>query len=376
MGREHKRKRSSYQAKEKNTGPQKLTIQVANVQSLRTVTGKFLLWNNYSKCDRARICENAVSRSSGQSGGGRQNRLNSRLHQVLAIWQHNILWSMEASVVRPFYIQLLRRVCGCNSPKADTHFMQLSDKSVMHKLALCVAFTEANRTGMLSDVQDQYCLRPFVSRLDGLMLSEYGLYNAKHKPIELDHRESVSDLQLCSCRERFEGGINDSEANEQTLFVPTLPEASPGEVTVPPGRTSTIIFISRSYLPITSAGSSIESSEAGLCATTTVDGSYGLGPHAETRKPPINLKAIANENWIGYLTNEFECIGQIKEQAMALIVLQIYLKTVSSFGSENKCLNSHIYLIKISDAILRSIFHDAIGTILVLFTLVGARPMC
>ena len=46
-----------------------------------------------------------------------------------------------------------------NWPKADTHFMPLSDESFMHKLALCVAFTDANRAAMPPDVQDQYCLR-------------------------------------------------------------------------------------------------------------------------------------------------------------------------------------------------------------------------
>jgi hypothetical protein len=188
------------------------------------------------------------------------------------------------------------------------------------------------------------------------MLSKYGLYNADHKPIDRDHPESVSDLQLCLCRECLEG-VN--EAKVQTSFVPSPPEVSPSEATVPEPEPSSLPEV---VLPGMSAGLS-KSSEAGICNIE----SSGLGTYAGTCKPPIN--AIANGNWIGYLPKEFECISRTEEQAVALIILQIYLKTV--IGSENKCLNSHIYLIKNSDPILRSICHDVIGTIL--FTLVGAH---
>ena len=195
--------------------------------------------------------------------------------------------------------------------------------------------------------------------MDGLqvMLSKYGSYNANHKPIDRDHPVSVSDLQLCICWECFEGV---DEAKVQTSFVPTEPEVSPREATVPEPVPSSLPDV---VVPGMSAGLSTESSEAGISNTEPI----GLGSYDGTCKPPLN--AIAIGNWIGYLPKEFECISRTEEQAVALIILQIYLKTV--IGSENKSLNSHIYLVKNSDPILRSICHVVIGTIL--FTLVGAH---
>ena len=76
-------------------------------------------------------------------------------------------------------------VCGCDEPKGDTSFYAVSDESFLLKLSLCIAFTEVNRAQMPEDVQDQYNLRSFDARLDGLILCKFGLYTADHKPLDL-----------------------------------------------------------------------------------------------------------------------------------------------------------------------------------------------
>jgi len=83
--------------------------------------------------------------------------------------------------------------------------------------------------------------------------------------------------------------------------------------------------------------------------------------------PPIN--AIANGNWTGYLPAEFIGISRTEEQAVALIIPQIFLST--TVISENKLLNSHIYMIKNPNPILRYFSDELTGTIL--HTMVGAN---
>jgi len=83
--------------------------------------------------------------------------------------------------------------------------------------------------------------------------------------------------------------------------------------------------------------------------------------------PPIN--AIANGHWTGYLPREFMGLSRTEEQACALIILNIFLST--SVISENKVVNSHIYLIKNPQPLLRYFADELTGTIL--HTMVGAH---
>ena len=83
--------------------------------------------------------------------------------------------------------------------------------------------------------------------------------------------------------------------------------------------------------------------------------------------PPIN--AIANGHWTGYLPREFMDISRTEEQACALIIPNIFLST--SVISDNKVVNSHIYLIKNPNPLLRYFSHELTGTIL--HTMVGAH---
>ena len=184
-------------------------------------------------------------------------------------------------------------VCGCDEPKGDTSFYAVSNESILLKLSLCIAFTEVNRARMPEDVQDQYNLRSFDARLDGLILCKFGLYTADHKPLDLSNSGSHSDIQLCVCKE-------------------------------------CIAAINEAKLP---------------------------------------LNAIANGNYIGYLPSEFHSIKRTEEQTVALEIMQFFLHTI--IGGDNKVLNSHTYLIKNPDPLLREFCHDVIGSIL--FTLVGAH---
>ena len=83
--------------------------------------------------------------------------------------------------------------------------------------------------------------------------------------------------------------------------------------------------------------------------------------------PPIN--AIANGNWTGYLPAEFIGISRTEEQAVALIIPQIFLST--TVISENKLLKSHTYMIKNPNPLLRYFPDDLTGTIM--HTMVGAN---
>ena len=90
---------------------------------------------------------------------------------------------------------------------------------------------------------------------------------------------------------------------------------------------------------------------------------------AAINEAKLPLNAIANGNYIGYLPSEFHSIKRTEEQTVALEIMQFFLHTI--IGGDNKVLNSHTYLIKNPDPLLREFCHDVIGSIL--FTLVGAH---
>ena len=192
-------------------------------------------------------------------------------------------------------------VCGCDVPKALTRFFSIDDDSFVHKLRLRLSFTESRKQRMPLQVQNDYNLRNYDARLDGIILCKYGLYTPEHEPINLDSFEEVPNLQLCICDGCFS-----------------------------------------------------------IINKTSVD-------DVEALKPPMD--AIANGNWIGYLPSEFSSISRTEEQTIALMILNIYLSTVIT--SDNKVINSHHFVIKNPNPIIREFADDVTGA--VRFTLVGAH---
>jgi len=67
-------------------------------------------------------------------------------------------------------------VCGCDWPKAATTFHAVSDDAFMRKLTPRVLFSEFRKGSMQPEVQAQYCLKVFDSRLENLILCRYGLF--------------------------------------------------------------------------------------------------------------------------------------------------------------------------------------------------------
>ena len=91
-------------------------------------------------------------------------------------------------------------VCDCDWPKAFTTFYSLDD-AFLPKLRARVALTEDRKRRMQPPVQEDYCLAKYDKRLDGLILSRYGLYTSTYTPIDLERVEPVEDLRLCLCHE-------------------------------------------------------------------------------------------------------------------------------------------------------------------------------
>ena len=85
-----------------------------------------------------------------------------------------------------------------------------------------------------------------------------------------------------------------------------------------------------------------------------------------TNDPPIN--AIANGNFIGHLPKEFEDLSRSEEAAVALMIVCIYLSTIVS--SKMTVVNSHHYIIKNPDPMIRNVPASVSGTVRV--AMVGA----
>ena len=85
-----------------------------------------------------------------------------------------------------------------------------------------------------------------------------------------------------------------------------------------------------------------------------------------TDKPPIY--AIANGNYIGHLPDQFQDLSRSEEAAVALMVVCIYLSTIVS--SHMSVINSHHYIIKNPDPVIRCIPASTAGTVRV--AMVGA----
>ena len=122
-------------------------------------------------------------------------------------------------------------VCDCDWPKAFTTFYSLDD-AFLPKLRARVALTEDRKRRMQPPVQEDYCLAKYDKRLDGLILSRYGLYTSTYTPIDLERVEPVEDLRLCLCHECadviIKGGVSKSSfvsATSKPADVSAFPSA-------------------------------------------------------------------------------------------------------------------------------------------------------
>ena len=88
--------------------------------------------------------------------------------------------------------------------------------------------------------------------------------------------------------------------------------------------------------------------------------------HSALMKPPIN--AIANGLWIGFLPEQYENLTRTDESCVGLMVLNIYLSSI--IGSSRQLMNSHHFVIKNPEPIIRSVPAEVTGTVRT--TLVGA----
>jgi hypothetical protein len=110
-------------------------------------------------------------------------------------------------------------------------------------------------------------------------------------------------------------------------------------------------------------------SDASDSSSSDSDNEHPPSPSTRPLKPPIN--AIANGNWIGYLPSQFAAanISRSEEQAVAIVILNIYITTVIS--NDARVLQSHHYMIKNPNPIVRSLQNDIAGYIR--FALVGCN---
>ena len=85
-----------------------------------------------------------------------------------------------------------------------------------------------------------------------------------------------------------------------------------------------------------------------------------------TDRPP--MYAIANGNFIGHLPDRFQDLSRSEEATISLMIICIYLSTIVS--SHMTVINSHHYIIKNPDPVLRSIPASTAGSVRV--AMVGA----
>ena len=303
-------------------------------------------------------------------------------------------------------------VCACDGPKAHSAFHPVEDDLYIRKLRLRVALTAARKLRMPRSVQADYNLRNYDKRLDGLILCREGLYSSTGSPIDLEQFEPIDGLTLCVCdacdavimsssqrpsgrkapavvvstaaslpeagskrsrrqQERRECTLSDAEGGSSS----SSDEENGEEDALPEVVDRLRIESSDDAVPPAPSSSETEPIMMGSESANVSHRDAEPKPHSasstvapeEELKPPIN--AIANGNWIGYLPRKFTTISRTEEQTVSLMIVCIYVSTV--VGSGNKVLNSHHYIIKNPNPIIRSIAHDVTGSIR--FTLVGAN---
>lgn len=93
-------------------------------------------------------------------------------------------------------------VCERDKPKSFTTFVSVDDETFMTKLRRSVGFTPFLRERMPLKVQQEYSLERFDQRLQGIVLSKFGLYRGSDKS-SIDYKtfESEEDIHLCLCKD-------------------------------------------------------------------------------------------------------------------------------------------------------------------------------
>ena len=217
-------------------------------------------------------------------------------------------------------------VCGCDTPKALTSFFSIDDDVFIQKLRLRLSLTEFRKQQIPIVVQEDYNLKNYDARVDGIILCKYGLYTSEHTQISLDSFEDVINLQLCICNSCF-AVIDIGERSKTSKQIRSAVIGRHGATSTSSKRGSSQRSQRSDSAEVPDSGDSSSSSDQSdsddstPIASITEDGSTVV-----IYKPPMD--AIANGNWIGYLPTRFASISRTEEQTIALMILNIYLSTV------------------------------------------------
>jgi hypothetical protein len=119
-------------------------------------------------------------------------------------------------------------VCERDKPKNFTSFVSVADDKFIMKLRRSVGFTPLLRSRMPDKVQQEYSLERYDQRLEGIVLSKFGLYRGSDKShIDYATFTSEEDLHLClckDCKDDIEEPYNSGVRTTVTVPVPNNTE--------------------------------------------------------------------------------------------------------------------------------------------------------
>lgn len=169
----------------------------------------------------------------------------------------------------------------------------------------------------------------YSEHLKGMLLSRYGLYNSNHMPIDICSFEPVEGLMMAFCRECYHHLTKKRHSCKHNI----TPENDNHDDASDNNSDST-------------SGSNAEN-----VATTS---------SSVRRNPP--RYAIANKNYLGYVSSKFKELNRTDEACIALKVACMHITTIL-FSAHRQLYHDNFYVVENMAPLLRYIPCDVTGTI-------------